>query len=233
MVSSEIEDDNQVNPMTRIYFFLCLAVVVGAIILSAAVFPNLPAKVPIHWNIRGEVDGYGSPTFAAFFMPCVMIAMLLLFCSLPWLSPKQFELDTFRSTYGFITFIIMAFMAYVHGLTLWAPLGHRIDVPRAILAGLLLMFGLMGNVLGKVRRNFWVGIRTPWTLANDRVWNDTHRLAARLFVGAGLIGVPLLFTAVPLELLFIIVISLIMAAAIIPAAYSAVHYKKLQSQGQI
>src|SRR4029079_15304261 len=147
--------------------------------------------------------------------------------------PKQFELNSFRSTYGFITFVIMAFLVYVHGLTLWSALGHKTDVPRAILAGMLLMFGLMGNVLGKVRRNFWVGIRTPWTLANDRVWNDTHRLACWLFVGVGLLGVPLLFLPVPVEALFVIVISAIMAAAIIPAGYSAVHYKKLQAQGQI
>jgi uncharacterized membrane protein len=219
--------------MTRTYFTLCIAATVVAIILSAAVFSNLPPRVPTHWNIRGEVDGYGSPTFAAFFVPAIMVGMLLLFAVLPWLSPKQFEVDAFRSTYGFISFLIMVFLAYVHGLTLWAALGHKIDVPRALLAGMLLMFGLMGNVLGKVRRNFWVGIRTPWTLANDRVWNDTHRLAARLFVAAGLLGIPLIILPIPLEFVFIIVISLIMAAAIIPAAYSAVHYKKLQSQGQL
>lgn len=219
--------------MTRIYLALCIAITVTAFILSAVALPYLPPKVPIHWNIHGQVDGYGSPLFATGLMPIISVAMLLLFAVLPWLSPKQFELDTFRSTYWFIIFVIMTFMVYVHGLTLWSALGHKTDVPRAIFAGLLLMFGLMGNVLGKVRRNFWVGIRTPWTLANDRVWNDTHRLAGRLFVAAGLTGVPLLLLPVPVELLFIIVISLIMAAAIIPVAYSAVHYKKLQSQGQL
>jgi len=219
--------------MTRIYFTLCIAVTTATLIISAAVFTNLPAKVPIHWNIHGQVDGYGSPGMAAFLLPVMMVALALLFAALPWLSPKQFEIDSFRETYWFLTFVIMSVMAYIHGVTLWSALGHKIDVPRAILAGLLLMFGLMGNVLGKVRRNFWVGVRTPWTLANDRVWNDTHRLAARLFVAVGLLGVPLLFLPVPLELLFVIVISGIMAAAIIPAGYSAVHYKKLQAQGQI
>ncbi len=219
--------------MTRIYFILCLAVTVGAVILSAVVFPNLPPKVPIHWNIHGQVDGYGTSGFATTLMPCIIIALMLLFAVLPWLSPKQFEINDFRETYWFLTFVILSLMAYIHGVTLWAALGHKIDVLRAILAGLLMMFGLMGNVLGKVRRNFWVGIRTPWTLANDRVWNDTHRLAARLFVGVGLLGVPLLLLPVPVELLFIIVITTILAAAIIPAGYSAVHYKKLQAQGQL
>ena len=219
--------------MTRVYFILCLAVIAATFVISAIAFPNLPARVPIHWNIRGEVDGYGTPTIAAVMMPAIMTALFLLFCALPWLSPKQFELDSFQGVYWFLTFIILAFMTYVHCLVLWATFGHKIDVPRAILAGMLLLFGLMGNVLGKVRRNFWVGVRTPWTLANDRVWNDTHRLAARLFVAVGIAGVPLLFLPVPLELLFIIVMSLVMAAAIIPVTYSAVHYKKLQSQGQL
>src|SRR5207244_876606 len=162
-----------------------------------------------------------------------MAVLLALFYALPWLSPKQFETDTFRGTYWFITFLIMAFVGYVHGLTLLSATGHRIDVLRAMLAGMLLMFGLMGNVLGKVRRNFWVGIRTPWTLSNDRVWNDTHRLAGRLFVGAALLCVPLLFLPVPVEALLIIVVLAIVHAAIIPAAYSAVHYKSLQARGQL
>jgi len=219
--------------MTRIYFTLCVAAIVGACVLSALVFPSLPARVPIHWNIQGQVDGYGSPLFATLFVPAIMTALLVLFAALPWLSPKQFETDTFRDTYGFIAFVIMAFVGYVHGLTLWSALGHRIDVLRALLAGMLLMFALMGNVMGKVRRNFWVGVRTPWTLANDRVWNDTHRLAGRLFVGAALICGPLLFLPVPVEALLIIVVLAILHAAIIPAAYSAVHYKSLQARGQL
>jgi uncharacterized membrane protein len=171
--------------------------------------------------------------FATFFVPGIMAALLLLFWVLPWLSPKQFELDTFQGVYWFISFVIMLFVAYVQGLTLWAAMGHRIDVLRAMLAGLLLMFGLMGNVMGKVRRNFWVGVRTPWTLANERVWNDTHRLAARLFVGVALLGIPLLFTPVPVEALLLIVVLAIVHAAIIPAIYSAVHYKSLQTRGQL
>ena len=219
--------------MTRTYFTLCVVVTVVALLTSAIVFPNLPPRVPVHWNIRGHVDGYGPPSTAAFLLPGIMVALVLLFWMLPSLSPKQFEVDAFRETYWFMTFVIMAVMAYIHCVTLWSSTGRAIDVPRAILAGLLLMFGLVGNVMGKVRRNFWVGVRTPWTLANDRVWNDTHRLAGRMFVGAALLCLPLLFMPVPIEALFFIVITLIVAAALIPAGYSAVHYKSLQTRGQI
>jgi uncharacterized membrane protein len=219
--------------MSRIYFTLCVATVIAATVISAIVLPSLPAQVPVHWNIHGQVDGYSGPVFATFFAPGIMVALLLLFWALPWLSPKQFELDTFQGVYWFIAFVVMVFVAYVQGLMLWAAMGHRIDVLRAMLAGLLLMFGLMGNVMGKVRRNFWVGVRTPWTLANDRVWNDTHRLAGRLFVAAALLCVPLLFLPVPVEALLIIVVLAIVQAAIIPAVYSAAHYKTLQARGQL
>jgi uncharacterized membrane protein len=212
---------------------LCIAAPAVALLLSAIAFPNLPPRVPIHWNIQGQVDGYGSPAAAALITPVAIIGLLALFSALPWLSPKQFEVDAFRGVFWFMIFVILAFMVYVHCLTLWAALGHRVDVLRALIAGMLLMFALLGNVMGKVRRNFWVGVRTPWTLANDRVWNDTHRLAGRLFVGAALVGAPLLFLPVPVGALLFIVMALIVHAAIIPAAYSAVHYKSLQARGQL
>jgi len=219
--------------MSRIYFILCLTTIIAAVLISAIVLPFLPARVPIHWDIQGQVNGYGSPMFATLFVPSIMAALLVLFSVLPWLSPKQFETDTFRDTYGFIALVIMAFVGYTHGLTLWSAMGNHIDVLRALLAGLLLMFALMGNVMGKVRRNFWVGIRTPWTLSNDRVWNDTHRLAGRLFVGVALLCAPLFFLPVPVAALLMIIVLAIVHAAIIPAVYSAVHYKSLQARGQL
>jgi uncharacterized membrane protein len=219
--------------MSRIYFALCVAAIAVTLVVSAIAFPNLPPRVPIHWNIHGQVDGYGSPTFAAFFVPGIMVALLLLLWALPWLSPKQFEIDSFRGVYWLIAFVILCFTAYAQLLILWSTFGHAIDVVRALLAGVLIMFGILGNVMGKVRRNFWVGVRTPWTLANDRVWNDTHRLAGRLFVGVALLLIPLLLTPVPVGPLLMIVVLAIVHAAIIPAVYSAVHYKSLQARGQL
>jgi uncharacterized membrane protein len=219
--------------MTRVYFVFSVATIVAVCFLSAVAYPNLPPQVPIHWNLQGQADGYGSPTVAAFLMPFAMVVLLLVLSALPWLSPKQFETDAFCGVYWFIVFIFMAYMGYVHGLILWATFGHSIDVVRSIIGGMLLMFGLMGNVLGKVRRNFWVGVRTPWTLANERVWNDTHRLAGRLFVAAALICLPLLFLPVPVASLFFIVMTLIVGAALVPAVYSAIHYKWLQAQNQL
>lgn len=222
--------------MTRIYVILCIVVVVATLAASLILYPQMPEKIPTHWNIHGEIDGYGQKEWAAFLMPAILAGLLLLFWAIPYLSPKHFEVDTFRSTYWFIIFVISVMMAFIHGLTLWAALADQdkpVDITRLLLAGLLIMFALIGNVMGKVRRNFFVGIRTPWTIANERVWNDTHRLAGRLFVGGGILGLLAVFLPIPVPAVTIAVIVLIFGASLGPAVYSLVLYKRLEKRGEL
>jgi len=117
---------------------------------------------------------------------------------------------------------------------LWAAVAGPIDITRALLAGVLLMLALIGNVLGKVRRNFWIGVRTPWTLANERVWNDTNRLAGRLFVAAAVVGLPLLLLPLHQLALTIVVFILIMTRSIrwfFTNAWSAAERFNLEIRG--
>ncbi len=218
--------------MTRIWWIVSAALVALAWLSSAYLYPQLPEQIPTHWNIRGEIDGYGAKTWALFLMPGVMLGLFALFLALPWLSPRPFAVDTFRPTYEFIAMTAIALMAYIHLLLLWAAWSGPVDISRALMVGICLALALMGNVMGKVRRNFYVGIRTPWTLANDRVWIDTHRLGARLFVLAGLAGA-VLAVLLPHVLAFFVPFAFIMAAALVPVIYSLVHYKRLERQGEI
>jgi uncharacterized membrane protein len=218
--------------MTRLYFALSVTATVLMLAVTAAVYLRLPEQIPTHWNLQGQVDGVGSKQ-TTFLMPAIMVGMLGLFLALPWLSPKQFEIDTFRATYWCIALAIIVFLAYVHGLTLWAAITGGVDIVRALLAGMLIMFGVIGGALTGVRRNFWVGVRTPWTLANERVWDDTHRLAARAFIAAAALGLAVLILPLSLPTAGIVVFTLIMTAAIGPAIYSLVLYKQLQRRGEI
>lgn len=216
--------------MTRFYLVIGVGLTVAAWLTAAAAYPYLPDRVPIHWNIHGEVDGYGQKQWAVFLTPAIMVALLGLFRVLPWLSPKPFTLDTFRDTYEFAVALTMGLTAYIHVLTLWSAWARPVDSGRALVAGICLFFAALGNVLGKVRRNFFIGVRTPWTLANERVWIDTHRLAARLFVAAGLIGFLLcLMFGGPAA--FITTAALILCAALAPAVYSLIRYKRLEREG--
>jgi len=215
--------------MKRNYFAVGIALTAAALVASVVLYPYLPLQMPTHWNIHGQVDGYGAKSWAAFLSPAIMAAMLALFRLFPWLSPKRFEVDTFRSTYLYMMVVLLAFFAYIHGLMLWAGLKGPWDISRALFGGICLLFVLRGNVLGKVQRNFWIGVRTPWTLANERVWYATHRFAARTFVLGGLLGFVLGFAGAGFYLSF----GVLMAGALAPIAHSLVYYKRLARRGEL
>jgi uncharacterized membrane protein len=116
---------------------------------------------------------------------------------------------------------------------MWAAWSGKVDITRPMLAGILVMFSLLGNVMGKVRRNFYVGVRTPWTLASERVWNDTHRLAAKVCVGGGIFGLAVLVLPLPLPAVIITVVASILVTGLIPAVYSLILYKRLEKLGEL
>ncbi len=218
--------------MNRMWMKVSLGIVAITVLASAAAYAYLPEKMPMHWNVAGEVDGWGPKHVAVPLMPAVMVGLLALFAALPWLSPKKFTLDTFRPTYEFIVFLVMAMCAYIHGLTLFAGWTGRLDISQALIGGACLMFAALGNVLGKVKPNLYVGVRTPWTLASDRVWISTHRLAAKMFVAAGLVGLATCLV-VSGKWMVIVLIAAIGSAALIPVIYSLVFYKRLERRGEV
>jgi uncharacterized membrane protein len=205
------------------------AALLAAAALGAAVllFPQLPERVPTHWDWRGHINGWG-PRWTVFVLPVVMALITGLFRLLPWLSPRRFEVDSFRSTYLYIMLTTIALLGYIHLLHLWAALHPPLQMGRALTGGLFVFLILTGNVLGKVRRNFWVGVRTPWTLADERVWDATHRFAARLFVGTGLLGLAVTLAGWPVAAL-----ALLGTAAVASAAYSLLYYKRLEQRREV
>ena len=214
--------------MSRIHWIVAAAIVVLTIGFTAAVYPRLPERIPIHWNAAGEIDGWGNKPWA-FLTPAVLVGLLGLLSLLPWLSPKHFEIDTFRKTYAFIVLLVTILFAYIHLLTLLPPLGYPIRIEKAMIGGMMLFFILLGNVLGKVQRNFFVGVRTPWTLASDRVWTETHRLAAYLFVGAGILGLLTILIGLP----FYVPLIVLGVAVVAIIGFSLVRYKQLERREKL
>jgi uncharacterized membrane protein len=221
--------------MSRPYWIIAGLLTLMAWALAAWFYPSLPQRVPIHWNIEGKVDGWGDKSWANFLMPGAMIVFLIFFAFLPALSPQHFEVDTFRSTYLYIMVLTIGLFAYINGVILlatWQEVREGpkfMDIGRALIAGLFLFLAFLGNVMGKVRKNFYIGIRVPWTLASDRVWNDTHRLAAWLMVAVGVIGFLLIIAGISP----IVAIGLLIGSMLIPAIYSFVHYKSLERRGAL
>jgi len=215
--------------MTGKYHYL-VGILLTAAALAATVvaYPHLPDSVARHWDIHGVPNGYSPKWMVYLFGPGFMAGTLLLMWLLPWLSPKQFQVDSFRSTYLQIMLMTLGVLVYCDAVMLWVGVGRSVDVPRAITGGVCLLFVFMGNVMGKVRRNFYIGIRTPWALANERVWNATHRLAAKTFVLGGLVGLAL----IAIGLKGWPVVALI-AGAFVPAVYSLVFSKQLDRRGEL
>jgi uncharacterized membrane protein len=211
------------------YYLGAGAVILATFAGTVVAYTQLPSMVPLHWNAHGEINGWG-PKWTLFLSgPGMIAAVVALFSVIPWLSPKKFAVDTFRATYLYIMIAVVAMLAYVHLLVLASSLGITLDVSRAVEGGVCLLVALLGNVMGKVRRNFFVGVRTPWTIADERVWNATHRLAARTFFAGGLLGL----LAVVLRAPFWLPIATILTGALVPVFYSLLIYKQLEHDGEM
>jgi len=163
-----------------------LLLILAAFSMTAVLYGRLPEKIPSHWNLRGEIDGYSNKPFGPFLLPSVMAGLFLVFLVLPAISPRGFRFDSFRPAWGILQSAILGFLFLIHTLVLLAAIGKPVAMTRSIEAAVGLLLVVLGNFLGKVTRNFFVGIRTPWTLASEEVWLRTHRLGGKLFVLAGL-----------------------------------------------
>jgi uncharacterized membrane protein len=199
--------------------------IVAAFALSIGFYVHLPATVPVHWNAEGAINGYASRSFGAFVMPVVMLALAGVFAALPAVSPKGFGIERKSRAYGGIVFSILLFLFGVHVFMLLAALRvvHSITAVIPLLLGPMLI--TLGNYLPKMRRNFFVGIRTPWTLADEDVWYRTHRLGGVLFVicGALLMAIGPFLRARAMEAF---ILSMVIGAALIAAVYSFVIYRR-------
>ncbi|KFI06598.1 SdpI family protein [Massilia sp. BSC265] len=213
--------------MKRRFIWVCVVALLAVAGMIALIYPELPARVPVHWNAAGEIDGWDErPTLLVH--SAFMLGVAALWLVLPKVSPQRFAVDGFDSTWWFSGMLIVCLMGYLQCMHLWAAWKPGFPMDSAVLGGLGLLFVLLGNVMGKVRRNFWLGIRTPWTLANERVWYATHRLAAKSMVGGGLLALVAAF-ALPGP----VAVAALVASALLPAVYSLLYYKRLERAGTL
>lgn len=209
--------------MKKPHLIVCLLMIAIACAATAYYWPLLPDVVPIHWNTAGEANGYG-PRWSYFaFGPGAMLLVLAVFLLAPYLSPRRYEVDSFAHTFSYIGTVTVAMMGYVYALGLMQAVYGGVAMDRAVPGGIAVLLILIGNPMGKVRRNFFMGIRTPWTLASEAVWYTTHRMAARLMVASGVLGL----VALCLGASHWVLLPLMIAWAPLAAAYSLLLYKRL------
>lgn len=211
-----------------IFLFTVIAL---QIIVSLVSYPFLPASVPSHWNAAGQVDSYAPKWLNAILFPMISIAIFALMRGLMKFAPKlenqgqQANLKFANLVLAGVFLLLLVVQLATVAITLHAP----IDMSFVVFLCVSLLFILIGNFMGRLRRNLsGVGIRTPWTLANDTVWERTHRLGGWLFVAAGLLGVVLSF--IP-ALRVIGIIAVVIIAAVVPSVYSYFVYQRVVVHG--
>jgi len=161
--------------------------VLVAVGTSLVAYTGLPERVPVHWNLSGEVDRYGSRSEALFMMPLLMLAIWAILRFLPRIDPLRANYAKFAGSYEVIIDSLLAMMLVIHIAIVLGASGAPDSVTMIVRAAIGAMFIVLGNVMPRTRQNWFVGVRTPWTLASARVWDRTHRVAGYLFVALGLI----------------------------------------------
>jgi uncharacterized membrane protein len=205
-----------------------IVLIAATFLVGAVLYPHLPEQVPGHWNVAGEVDRYVSRFWGAFLGPLVSLGIYLLMVFLPALDPRWQNYEKFGSSYRVLRLAIPGVLIIIYLLTLAAAIGYQVKVGMLVQAFVSILFIMIGNVMGLIRPTFFVGIRTPWTLADDEVWRKTHRLAGPLWVLAGFIG--LVTALLPPPWNAIGLLAPLFLAAILPAVYSYLLFRRKQRQ---
>ncbi len=164
-----------------------LAVLVGMFLAAAAMWTSTPDRFPVHWNFQGQVDRYGGKVEGLLLLPAITLGIYLLLVFLPRLDPARANYAYFSGAYAAIRIVFTVAMALLYAVMLLSAKGYPVDmglIAPMIVGGILIV---IGNYMGKIRPNWFVGIRTPWTMTSRQSWVKTHRLGGWLFIVSGLV----------------------------------------------
>ncbi|AKB60858.1 SdpI family protein [Methanosarcina mazei] len=192
-------------------------------ILSIYFYPQVPDQMATHWDSQGEVNGYMSKFWGSFFMPLLITGLVILFLVIPKIDPRKENIEMFRKHYEGFRLILILFLVMVHlHILLWNT-GTQISPNAVIPLGIGLLFYYAGVLTENAEQNWFIGIRTPWTLSSEKVWKRTNRLGGKLFRIAGITAFSGVFFP-EYAIYFILVPAVIVV--VITVVYSYLEYKK-------
>ncbi|HOV80577.1 MAG TPA: SdpI family protein [Bacillota bacterium] len=202
--------------------------ILGSLVAGLFVYPYLPERVPSHWNIRGEVDAYSSRFWGAFGIPLMTAGIYILMGLLPLIDPRRQNYRKFTGAYRVLKAVLALYMTGLYVVVILSSLGRQIPVDKAVIGGVGLLFIVIGNYMGQFRHNYFVGIRTPWTLADEQVWRKTHRMGGKVWVLAGFLGLAAaLFSGTAGAVILGISICI---AVIVPVLYSCLEFRRIRKK---
>jgi len=203
---------------------LIFLVVVISFLIGLYFYPQLPDQMASHWNAKGEVDGYMTKFWGVFLMPLVMIFMALIYFFIPRIDPLKKNIEKFRKYFEGFILVMLLFFLYIYVLTLVYNLGYEFNMGQFMFPAMGFLFYYCGVLIKNAKRNWFIGIRTPWTLSSDKVWDKTHAIGGKLFQAVGIIAfIGVLFPDYMIWILFVPLFSVV----IFTIAYSYFEYKKI------
>jgi len=205
-----------------------LILIAFAIIISIIAYPNLNSQIVTHWNLAGEPNGWSSKNFFIIFFPSLLIFMYGLFIVLPLLDPKKASYGDFANTYINLKTLLIGALTTVYTINLLADLGYQINISQSISMIIGVMMIGIGLLMKNIKSNYFVGIRTPWTMSSTTVWEKTHKISVYFFsiLGLSIIITPYLITPWNAIILTLGVLQMIAGTII----YSYLLYRREQNK---
>jgi uncharacterized membrane protein len=220
---------NPIKPTLKTEIFPIILILAAAI-ASFYFYAHFPERVPTHWNFAGQVNGWGNKVEGAFAIPVMLIFMYFLFLFLPMLDPKKERYEQFIKTYNIFRNLILLVLVAIYFIASLNGLGHNVPVQYLVPIIIGVLFIVLGNYMGKLKRNWFIGVRTPWTISSEEVWNKTNRFGGYLFMLSGLImmAIPFLPSLLGLWLFGGMMVALVFGTFV----YSYVLYIKEKSNAK-
>ena len=200
-----------------------LLVVLASFLVSAYFYPLLPDEIASHWDASGNVNGYMPKLLGLFLVPLVTLALVAIFLVIPKIDPLKQNIKKFRGNFDSFVLLLVLFMLYIQVLTILWNIEIKVGITQALAPAFGLLFYYSGVLIEKSKRNYFIGIRTPWTLSSDRVWDKTAKVGGRLFKISGIIM--LLGVFLPSYTIFLVIVPAILSSAY-AFVYSYVEFNK-------
>lgn len=203
---------------------ILILLTIVTIVLAVFTYPLLPEQVASHWNADGQVNGYMSRGWAVAMAPIIMLVLLVLHFIIPRIDPMKQNIAEFKPQFNRFWVGLFVFFFYVFSLTLLWNLGVHFDFGYALVPAMALLFYFLGEFIEKSKRNFFMGIRTPWTLSSDTVWGKTQSLGGKMFKLSGILT--LLGGMISGRVAFAVMIASVITSVIVSTVYSYLVFKK-------
>ena len=202
-------------------------ILIAPFVYLTFIWNSLPDQIPLHWNVNDEVDSYGPKAMGALLLPAFNIVLYLLMLFIPRIDPKRKNYEHFSGPFRMIRGWLAAFMLLLFFVVLQSAMGRMLPVGKIVTGSVMLLFAMLGYYMKNIKPNWFVGIRTPWTLEDETVWEKTHLLGGKIWLYGGLAGFAMVFFLEKMGLV-ILLAAIILVMVLVPVVYSWSLFSKLK-----